>query len=95
MTGRLHALIEDAARDAGCTVAQMRGTLHWSRPEQVSRRRSAFLRAAEMGFSREQTARVFGVTKRTVVRGIKEERSSPISTLSTGESPRKSLEGHV
>lgn len=68
--GLLAALVEDAARDAGCTVAQMLGPFQ-SPSERVASRRAAFLAAAANGYSREQTARAFKVTKRTVVRGVR------------------------
>ena len=84
MTGLLHALVEDAAREAGCEPKQVLGRIvplkdpatgRFSKPNPKAEiRRLALLRAAEEGFSREQTARVFKVSKRAVVRAISKAR---------------------
>lgn len=85
MTGLLHALVEDAAREAGCSVGRV---LAHGGSRAVSRaRHKAMYRAAEHGFSREQTARVFNRTKRAVVMAVAKIRDqySPHSPLFTGE----------
>jgi chromosomal replication initiation ATPase DnaA len=66
MSGYLHALVEDAAREAECTVADMLST---SRRNHVVRaRHTALILAFDAGFSREQIGRVVKRSKRTVVR---------------------------
>jgi DNA-binding LacI/PurR family transcriptional regulator len=71
MTGYLHALVEDAAREAGCTVAQMVSPQTGRRAVPVdAAKRAAILAAAEAGYSREQIARAFKRSKRNVVRAV-------------------------
>ncbi len=65
MTGILHALVEDAAREAGCTVAQMLGptrvrSIAWARQK-------AMRRAFEEGFSAPQIGWVFRRDHTTVL----------------------------
>lgn len=71
--GFLHALVEDAAREAGCTVAQIRAPLINKR-RLCESRNAAVMAAVEAGYSREQIARAFGKTKRSIVRAVRKER---------------------
>jgi DNA-binding LacI/PurR family transcriptional regulator len=76
VTGYLHALVEDAAREAGCTVAQMVAPQFGRRPSQVdAAKRAAIMAAVDAGYSREQIGRVFNRSKRNVVRVVKLMRS--------------------
>jgi AraC-like DNA-binding protein len=70
----LHALIEYAAREAECPVDRVLVYGPASPRKLVDARYAAWLIAAEAGCSREQTARAFKTTKRTVVRGVKAAR---------------------
>jgi chromosomal replication initiation ATPase DnaA len=65
VTGILHALVEDAAREAGCTLAQMLG--HCRRQPIARCRQRAMKRAYEEGFTFEQVGRVFNRHHSTVV----------------------------
>jgi DNA-directed RNA polymerase specialized sigma24 family protein len=78
MSGILHALVEDAAREAGCQPEQMLGrinhiTINLPHPR-AKLRIKAYLKAKDAGFSYEQIARVFKVTKKTVVEATREAR---------------------
>jgi hypothetical protein len=78
VTGILHALVEDAAREAGCPVEQMLGRitpLTISHPKSEIRNK-AYLRAVDAGFSREQIARTFKVDRRAVGEGIRKARGA-------------------
>ena len=65
MSGFLHALVEDAARDAGCTIAQILG--HSRNPRFVEPRQRAMRRAYEEGFTSTQIGRVFNRDHTTVL----------------------------
>jgi chromosomal replication initiation ATPase DnaA len=63
MTGYLHALVEDAAREAGCTVAVILG----SQRRFAAYRQRAMRDAYEAGYSSFQIARVFNRDHSTVL----------------------------
>ena len=65
MSGLLHALIEDAAREAGCSIAQIVGRTR--RRPIVWARQKAMRRAYEEGFSIVQIGLAFGGRDHTTV----------------------------
>jgi hypothetical protein len=67
VTGYLHALVEDAAREAGCTVAQMLGPQHRFAPY----RHQAMKRAHDDGYSLPQIGRAFNRDHTTVVYAVR------------------------
>lgn len=67
MTGLLHALVEDAAREAGVTVAQILGPQRALAPF----RWRAMKRAHEAGFSLPQIGRAFNRDHTTVLHGLR------------------------
>lgn len=80
MIGRLHALVEDAAREAGCTVAQMLGGQQ--RGGISAARHAAMARAHEEGYSTRQIGAAFNKDHKAVVYALKKMRQQPIFTLS-------------
>jgi chromosomal replication initiation ATPase DnaA len=69
VTGYLHALVEDAAREAGCTVAQMLGYQR-NQGAKFARWR-AMRRAHEDGYSLPQIGRAFNRDHTTVIYGLR------------------------
>jgi chromosomal replication initiation ATPase DnaA len=69
MTGYLHALVEDAAREAGCSVAVILG--HQRRIEAVRARWRAMRRAYDAGYSLPQIGRVFNRDHSTVLHAVR------------------------
>ena len=72
MIGRLHALVEDAAREAGCTVAQILG--HQRRF--ASARHRAMAKAHSEGFSMPQIGMVFNRDHTTVCYAVHKQRTT-------------------
>ena len=68
MIGFLAALIEDAAREAGCTIQQMLGPCR--RAPIVTARQKAMLRAYEEGFSSTQIGWAFNRDHTTVLYAV-------------------------
>jgi chromosomal replication initiation ATPase DnaA len=65
MTGILHALVEDAAREAGCSIACILGP---ARNRRIAwPRQKAMKRAMDEGFSSTQVARAFNRDHTTVL----------------------------
>lgn len=71
MTGYLAALVEDAAREAGCTVAQMLGPQRALHPY----RWRAMKRAHEEGYSLPQIGRAFNRDHTTVLHAVRKVRA--------------------
>jgi chromosomal replication initiation ATPase DnaA len=67
MTGYLAALVEDAAREAGCTVAQILGPQHRFAPY----RHRAMRAAAAEGYSLPQIGRAFNRDHSTVFYAVR------------------------
>jgi chromosomal replication initiation ATPase DnaA len=65
MTGLLHALVEDAAREAGCTVAQMLGRQQAAFIAHARQR--AMRRAWEEGYSAPEIGAAFRRDHTTVL----------------------------
>jgi chromosomal replication initiation ATPase DnaA len=100
MTGILHALVEYAAREAGCSVAQILG---YNRRHPIAYYRQIAMRLAyEEGFTAEQIGRVFNRHHTTVLYATAKMRdaeetgtqASPINELSTGGN-RRAVFGHI
>jgi hypothetical protein len=81
VTGYLHALVEDAAREAGCTVAQMLGYQR-TRPLVAARWRAIRTAYAE-GYTSGQIARVLNRDPSTVVHALN---GSDVPHAKTGRS---------
>lgn len=90
MSGLLHALVEDAAREAGCTVAQILGP---QRSRTITEARwQAMLAAYEGGFSLPQIGRVFNRDHTTVLHAVR--RKSAVNGLPYYKAyPRDFFEG--
>jgi chromosomal replication initiation ATPase DnaA len=73
MTGVLHALVEDAAREAGCSTAVFLGE---GRARHVAHARQRAMARAyyDTGFSAEQIARVFNRERSTVSYAVRKFR---------------------
>jgi chromosomal replication initiation ATPase DnaA len=67
VTGYLHALVEDAAREAGCTVAQILGYQRKFAPY----RHRAMMSAATEGYSLPQIGRAFNRDHSTVFYAVR------------------------
>jgi uncharacterized protein YdaU (DUF1376 family) len=92
VTGLLHAFVEDAAREAGCTVAQMVGPIR-ERPI-VAARHEAMARAYASGFSTVQIGTVFARDHSTVIHAIR--RNRPVNGLPYYKRyPRDFIEGTI
>jgi chromosomal replication initiation ATPase DnaA len=73
VTGVLHAYVEDAAREAGCSLAALLGERRSPRLAQARQR--AMARAYyDTGFSAEQIARAFNRERSTVSYAVRKFR---------------------
>jgi hypothetical protein len=78
MTGYLHALVEDAAREAGTHVAELVAPQRGRRLRNLTEaQHAAIMVAVEAGYSREQIGRVFKRSKRSIVRTVTKMRAHP------------------
>lgn len=75
MSGLLHALVEDAAREAGATTAQILGDSRMRRF--VAARHHAMARAFDEGFSPTLIGQVFNRDRTTVLYAVGELKRRP------------------
>jgi chromosomal replication initiation ATPase DnaA len=95
MTGYLHALVEDAAREAGCTVAQILG--HQRTRRIAWARQIAMRKAIEEGFSSPEVGRAFNRDYTTVLyaAGMLSKKRPRYPTYSQADCKDRAGERHV